>query len=132
MIEQTWELSVQEYGGLRHDQAGREVLASKWRRVQVWKHQSVRGVGQRSQRPRHRSTRLVTPSLKVHRFRRADTQQDAQHLFISDPLRQRWVETGATLFDRAKMKGRCVGDCLDVLRRRQVGIGPGNARELPH
>jgi len=35
MIEQTWELSVQEYGGLRHDQVGVEVFAIKWRRVQV-------------------------------------------------------------------------------------------------
>jgi len=41
------ELSVQEYGGLRHDQVGLEVLASKWRTVQVWKHQSIRRVGQR-------------------------------------------------------------------------------------
>ncbi len=69
----------------------------------------------------------------MHRLRRADTQQDAQDLPMSDPLRQRRVETGATLFDRAKMKARCVGDRLDVVRRRQVGIGPGNGRKLlPH
>ena len=35
----------------------------------------------------------------------------------SRPLRQRRVETGAPLFDRSKMKARCVGDGLDVLRR---------------
>jgi hypothetical protein len=29
------ELSVQEYGRLRHDQVGLEVLACKWRLVQV-------------------------------------------------------------------------------------------------
>src|SRR6516165_511083 len=63
------ELSVQEYGGLRHDQVGVEVLGIKGRLVQVWKHQSIRGVGQR-----RRIARLVLPGLKVHRLRRADTQ----------------------------------------------------------
>src|SRR6516165_2569633 len=58
---------------------------------------------------------------------------------MSDPLRQRRVETGATLFDRGKMKARCVGDRLEVVRWREVGIGPGNRRKswrprhiLPH
>jgi hypothetical protein len=47
------------------------------------------------------------------------------------PLRERRVETGATLFDRGKMKARCVGDRLEVERRLQVGIGSGNCLKLP-
>jgi len=79
------ELSVQEYGGLRHDQVGLEVLENKRRTgwtVQIWKHQSIRGVGQR-----RRIASLVLPGLKVHRFRRPDTQQDPQYLPMSDALR---------------------------------------------
>jgi hypothetical protein len=128
------ELSVQEYGGLRHDQVSIEVLGIKGRRVQVWKYQSIRGVGQR-----RRIARLVLPGLKVHRLRRADTQQDAQHLPMSDPLRQRRVETGATLFDRGKMKARCVGDRLEGSGGARSALDRGNRRKswrprriLPH
>jgi hypothetical protein len=52
-----------------NQKAALEVLASKWRTVQVWKHQLIRGVGQR-----RGIARLVLPGLKVHRLRRTDTQ----------------------------------------------------------
>jgi hypothetical protein len=59
------ELPTQKRAWLRHDQVGLEVLASKWRTVQVWKHQPISRIGQR-----RCIARLVLPGLKVHRLRR--------------------------------------------------------------
>ena len=57
------------------------------------------------------------PGLKVRCLGWADTEQDAQHFRIGDPLRQRWVEAGATLLDKPKVEARRVGDRLDVVLR---------------
>src|SRR5579862_70027 len=40
------------------------------------------------------------------------------------------VETAAALFYRSEMKGRSVGDCLDMRGGSQVGICPGNGGPL--
>ena len=46
----------------------------------------------------------------------ADAEQDAQHLLVGDPLRERRVEAGAALLDPGEMEPRRVGDRLQVLR----------------
>src|SRR5207244_12259757 len=83
---------------------------------------------------------LVVPGLKVHGLAWADTEQDAQHFRIADPLRQRGVEAGAPLLDKPKMEARCVGNRLEVIRDGrgsprfkplQVPIVSGNGRKLP-
>jgi hypothetical protein len=71
------------------------------------------------------------PRLKVHGLRGTDTEQDAQHFQIADPLSQRWVEASATLLNKPKVESGCVGDRLEVVLRGQVGIGSGNGRKLP-
>src|SRR5436305_8887715 len=70
------------------------------------------------------------PGLKMGGLGGADTEQDAQNLWIGDPLSQRWVEAGAALLDEGKVEARRVGDRLDVVLGGQVGIGPGNGRKL--
>ena len=103
-----------------------EVLPAKRRTVEVGKHQSIGGVSQR-----RRITGLVRPGLKVHRFGRADADQDAQHFHTAGPLRHCRVEAVAALLDRRKVESRRVGDRLDVIGRGQVGIGSGDCRKLP-
>ncbi len=125
------ELSAQEWARFRHDQVGLKVLATKWRRIQVWKgdgHASNwinRGQGRRI-------TRLIRPGLKVHCLRGADADQDSQDLHVSGPLRHRGIEAVATLFDRWKMESRRVGNRLKEVRVLQVIIGSGNCRMLPN
>ncbi|HYL43133.1 MAG TPA: hypothetical protein VEU97_07100 [Ktedonobacteraceae bacterium] len=71
------------------------------------------------------------PGLEVRRLGWADTEQDAQHLRVGDPLSERWVEAGASLLDKPKMEGRRVGNRLDVVMGGQVAIVSGNRRKLP-
>src|SRR5207237_8201091 len=60
------ELSAQEWARLRHDQVGLKILATKWRRIQVWKGDGCTSYRiHRSQR--RRIARLVRPGLKVDR-----------------------------------------------------------------
>ena len=120
------ELAAEEDGGLGHDQVGLEVLPAKGSSIEVGKHQPIGGIGQS-----RRVARLVMPGLKMGGLGGADTEQDAQHLWTGDPLRQRWVEAGATLLDEGKVEARRVGDRLNVVLGGQVGIGPGNGRKLP-
>src|SRR6266702_4945591 len=120
------ELAAEEDGGLGHDQVGLEVLPAKGRGIEVRKHQPIGGVGQS-----RRIARLVMPGLKMGCLGGADTQQDAQHFWMGDPLSQRWVEAGATLLDKTKVEARCVGNRLEVILRVQVGIVSGNRRKLP-
>src|SRR5712692_8257113 len=90
--------SAEERAWLRHDQIGLEVLRAKrsreWRRIEIRKHQSIRGVGER-----RRITRLIVPGLEMGCLRRANAEQDSQDFRMSDPLCERWVEAVATLFD---------------------------------
>jgi hypothetical protein len=100
---------------------------SKARRgIEVRKHQPIRGVGQR-----FRIACLVVPGLKVRCLGWTDTEQDAQHFRIGDPLSQRWVEAGATLLDKRKMECRRVGDRLDVVIGGEIVIVSGNRRKPP-
>ena len=120
------EIWAEEIARLRHDQVRLEVLPSKGRTVEIRKDQSVRGV-----RQRRRITGLVRPGLKMHGLGGTDADQDSQHFDTAGPLRHRRVEAVATLLDGRKVESRRVGDCLDVVGRGQVGIGPGDCRELP-
>ena len=51
------ELAAEEDGGLGHDQVGLEGLCVKRRGIEVWKHQSIRGVGQ--------GRRIACPGRKI-------------------------------------------------------------------
>src|SRR5206468_1892237 len=102
-----------------------EVLASERRCIEIREDKPVRGVGQRRS-----IAGLVLPDLKVHRLRRADAEQDAQHLRMGDALRQRWVEARAALLDERKVESGRVGDRLEVVLRGQVSIRARNGRKL--
>ena len=65
---------------------------------------------------------LVMPGLEVHRLGRPDAEQHAQDFPIANPLRQRWVEARAALFDRREVKARGVGDRLQMVLGLEVGI----------
>src|SRR5690242_14354896 len=93
---------------------------------------------------------LVLPSLKVHRLGGADTEHHPQSFRIRYPLSQRWIQAGATLLNKAKVKSRresdhfeAVGDravaqvdgtvrVKDDSTARRVSIASGNCRVLPH
>ena len=81
------------------------------RGIEVGKHQPIGGVGQS-----RRIARLVVPDLKVRCLGWANTEQDAQHFRMGNPLSQRWIEAGAALFDKPKMETCRVGDGLEVIR----------------
>jgi hypothetical protein len=68
--------------------------------------------------------------LKVHGFGGSDADQDSQDFHAGGPLRHRRVEAGTALFDRRHVESRCVGDCLDVVLRGQVGVASGNCWKL--
>src|SRR5258706_16198315 len=70
----------------------------------------------------------------------ADAENDAQHFQTSGPLRQHWVQAGATLLNSRKVEASGVGDGLcevgDVVRLRGIGlhirVASGNRRMLSH
>src|SRR6266480_5138779 len=101
------ERAPKEYGGFGHDQVGLELLPAKRRGIEVGKRQPVGGVGQR-----RRITGFVVPRLKVHCFGGPDTEQDSLRLREADPLRQRWIQTGAALLDKPEVEAGRVGDRL--------------------
>jgi hypothetical protein len=127
--------SAQERAWFGHDQIGLEVLQAEWgwgwkgRHIEVRKHKTA--IGQGSQRIRNRVARLVVPGLEVGGLGRADTEQDPQDLWMGYPLGQGRVEAAASYLDEGEMECRRVGDCLDVIKRSEVGIGSGNCRMLP-
>jgi hypothetical protein len=127
------EFSAEERAWFGHDQIGLEVLQAerryKGRHIEVRKHKTA--IGQRSQRIRNRVARLVVPGLEVGGLGRADTEQDPQDLWMGYPLGQGRVEAAAAYLDEGEMECRRVGDCLDVIKRSEVGIGSGNCRMLP-
>src|SRR5581483_10776339 len=71
------------------------------------------------------------PRLEVCCLGRANTEQNAQNLWIADPLGQRWVEAGATLLDEGEVEARRIGYCLDVIVGGEITIVSGNRRKLP-
>src|SRR5450755_4659715 len=70
------------------------------------------------------------PGLKVRCLGWSNTEQDAQHLSIADPLSQRRIEAGATLLNKPKMEACRVGNRLDVIVWGQVVIISGNRWKL--
>ena len=123
------EIPAEERAWLGHDQIGLEVLPTKGRCIEVWKHETA--IGQGSHRRLNPVASFVVPGLEVGGLGRADAQQDSQDLWMGYPLRQGRVEAAAALLDKAEMECRRVGDGLDVVRRSEVGIGPGYCRKLP-
>src|SRR5215208_3146010 len=117
------EFALEEDRGLGHHQAGLEELFGSLG-VEVWERQAVRGVGQRRRVARH-----VVPDLEVGSLGRTDAEQDAQHLLISDPLRQCRVEAGAPLLDETEMEGRRVRYGLDVFVGGEVVVVAGDGRK---
>ena len=81
MIEQTGNLRSRKICGFGHDQVGLEVFGVEGWAVQVGEDEPVGGVGER-----RRVAGFVLPGLEVHRFRRADAEQDAQHFRFRDAL----------------------------------------------
>jgi hypothetical protein len=65
------EFAAEEWARLRHDQVCLEGLATKGRRVEVRKGQSIRGVSKG-----RRIARLVRPRLKVHGFSRTNADEN--------------------------------------------------------
>ncbi len=119
-------LVAEEDGRLGHDQVGLEVLSAKGSGIEVRKHQPVCGIGQS-----RRIASLIMPGLKVRCLDRADTEQDAQHFQIGNPLGQCGIEAGATYLNEPKMEARRVGNGLDVVIGGEVTIVPGDGRKLP-
>src|SRR5713226_3983537 len=123
-----WQASAQEYGGLRHNQVGLEFLSTKRGRIEVREHQrGIFWVGQS-----RCIARFVAPGLKVHGLGGTDAENDAQNIGMGDALSERWIKAGSALLDGSKVETRSIGDCLNVVVRREVVVGPGNGRMLAH
>ena len=69
--------------------------------------------------------------MKVHCLGWADTEQDSQDFRTAYSLSKRWIEAGATLLDKRKVKSCRVSDRLKMVARGEVGIGSRNCRKLP-
>lgn len=76
------------------------------------------------------------PGLEVGCFSGPDAEKNPQHVHISYPLRQRWIEAASALFDESEVEAGGEGDRLEVVRNvkggdigraGQVIIGSGNA-----
>ena len=57
---------------------------------------------------------LVVPGLEVRRFGRPDAEKNAKDFSIGHALRERRIETAASLFDKAKVETSREGDGLSV------------------
>src|SRR6266513_5201943 len=60
---------------------------------------------------------FVLPSLKVHNFGPADTENNLQHFRAVGLLRHRGVEAGPALLDEGKVKSRRESDHLHEITR---------------
>ncbi len=123
-----WEASAQEDGWLGHDQVGLEFLSAKRGRIEVREHQ--RGIFRVGQS--RCIARFVAPGLKVHCLSGTDAENDAQNIGMGDALSERWIKAGSALLDGSKVEARSIGDCLNVVIRREVVVGPRNGRMLAH
>src|SRR5450432_1870831 len=60
-----------------------------------------------------------------------DAKQNSQNFRIVSALSKSGVQAVATLFDSREVECRRIGNGLDVIIRRQVGIASRNGRKLP-
>src|SRR5207248_7324315 len=78
---------------------------------------------------------LVLPGLNVPDLGTADTKEDPENFQAGYLLRERRVEAGATLLNKAKVKSGRESDRLDmvtgIVRIAQFGVVSGNGRMLP-
>ncbi len=116
-------MAAQELSWLRHDQVGLQILVAL-ECCHVREGKSVGGVGHLGD-----VARLVVPHLEVHRLRRADAEQDAQHLHVRNALRERRIEAAAALLDGAEMECGRVDDGEQVVRILGVAVGPRDRGE---
>src|SRR4051794_21263513 len=70
------------------------------------------------------------PRLEMHGLGGTDTEQDSQYFVTAYALRQRWVEAGAALLNKAKVEACGVGDGLQMIRRSEITVIAGNRRKL--
>src|SRR5206468_10514672 len=116
--------SIEERARLGHDQGLVEELVLH---LQIRK--SHRNTGYRIDRSQgRRIARHIRPGLKMHCFRRANADQDSQHLSTRGSLCPPRVEAGATLFNGRKVESGSIGDRLQVIRLTCIRMGPGNFR----
>lgn len=107
------------------DQAG----LNEARRLQWWiveeirKRQAGNGIGKWRHWLLHSIARKINPFEEVSDLVSTDTEGDLEHLRIRHFLAQGCVETGAALLNVSKVKGCYVGDCLNVIVPKEVGVG---------
>src|SRR5947207_11529315 len=119
-------VSMQERTRLGHDQVLLEKLVVYVQIRKCHRHSGHRIDGSQGRR----ITGFVRPGLEVHGLGRANAHEDTQHFHISGPLRQRWIEAVATLFNGWKVETRRVRDRLQELRMACIGVRSRNCRVL--
>ena len=111
------QVRANERARLRHDQVRLEQLSAEGCAIQV--REGDRYAGDRIFHVRQWRcvARLVLPCLEMHRFRRANADQDAQHLDAGRALCHGGIQTGSTLLDRSEVESGGVGYGL-----KEIGI----------
>ena len=71
----------------------------------------------------HSIAREIDPFEEVSDLISTDAKGDLKHLRIRHFLTHGCVKTGAALLNVSKVKGRYIGDCLNVVVAEKVGVG---------
>ena len=82
-----------------------------------------------SQRSLHRVACKVHPFERVRHLIATNTEHNAQDLRLRNELAKGRVKAGATLLDKAEVKGRRVGQCLCVGCWSEIGISYRDGRK---
>ena len=117
-----WQLAAQERTRLRHNQIGSGTA------LRQTEQHSDRGrssqTPQSPDRPRSAAAHSLPypPSLKVHRFRRPNADQDPQYFHTRRPLRHRGIQAVPSLLDGRDMDSGGVRDRLQRVGVLRVGL----------